>query len=145
MKKLLLGLAVLAAAFASLAHANNPSFSDRAVAERVKPVGTVCVQGDECADAVAQADADEAGEEEAGEISGEDLFNSKGCTACHSVDNKVVGPALKDVAAKGSSQETLANHIKNGSVGEWGSIPMPPNNVTEDEASALAEWVLSLN
>lgn len=144
-KKLLLGLIVLAATFASLAHANGSSFSDRAVAERLKPVGQVCLQGEECADAVAVEDTAEADDEVAGEVSGEDLFNSKGCTACHSIDNKIVGPAFKDVAAKGASASTLAGHIKNGSVGEWGSIPMPPNNVTEDEANTLAEWVLSLN
>jgi len=143
-KKLLLGLTVLAATFASLAHANSSSFSDRAIAERLKPVGQVCLKGDECADAVAVEDTAEVAEE-AGEVSGEDLFNSKGCTACHSIDNKIVGPAFKDVAAKGASASTLAGHIKNGSVGEWGSIPMPPNNVTEDEANTLAEWVLSLN
>lgn len=145
MKKLLLGLAILASAFAGLAHANNPSFSDRAVAERLKPVGQVCLQGEECADAVAVEDTAGAEEVAAGDASGEDLFNTKGCTACHSIDNAVVGPAFKDVAAKGSSAATLAGHIKNGSVGEWGQIPMPPNNVTEDEAATLAEWVLSLN
>ncbi len=145
MKKLLLGLTVLAATFAGLAHANNSSFSDRAVAERLKPVGQVCLKGDECADAVAVENSADTAEEPAGEVSGEDLFKSKGCTACHSIDNKIVGPAFKEVAAKGTSASTLANHIKNGSVGEWGSIPMPPNNVTEDEANTLAEWVLSLN
>ena len=29
-----------------------------------------------------------------------DLFKSKPCAACHSIDTKLVGPALKDVAAK---------------------------------------------
>ncbi|NLU13917.1 MAG: cytochrome C biogenesis protein CcsA, partial [Gammaproteobacteria bacterium] len=40
--------------------------------------------------------------------------------------------------------ETLALHIKNGSSGVWGPIPMPPNPVTEEEAKILADWVLSL-
>lgn len=31
---------------------------------------------------------------------GPTLFKSKPCAACHSIDTKVVGPALKDVAAK---------------------------------------------
>jgi cytochrome c len=30
---------------------------------------------------------------------GKALFADKGCTACHSPENKVVGPALKDIAA----------------------------------------------
>ncbi|WP_141737052.1 c-type cytochrome [Marinobacter sp. X15-166B] len=79
---------------------------------------------------------------------GEALFKSKPCVACHMVDSKLVGPALKDVAAKYADQEgaveLLAGHIKNGSSGVWGPVPMPPNAVTEEEAKALAEWVLSL-
>ncbi|WP_313088876.1 c-type cytochrome [Pseudomonas sp.] len=78
---------------------------------------------------------------------GEALFKSKPCAACHSVDTKVVGPAFKDVAAKYAGQEgaadLLAGRIKNGTVGTWGQIPMPPNPVTEEEAKTLAEWVLS--
>ncbi|QKS81333.1 c-type cytochrome [Pseudomonas bijieensis] len=31
---------------------------------------------------------------------GPTLFKSKPCAACHSIDTKVVGPALKEVAAK---------------------------------------------
>ncbi|NLD01176.1 MAG: c-type cytochrome [Gammaproteobacteria bacterium] len=80
---------------------------------------------------------------------GETIFKSNACVACHSIDNKMVGPALKDVAAKNAGVEgaaaTLALHIKNGNAGLWGPIPMPPNQVTEDEARILAEWVLSLN
>ena len=79
---------------------------------------------------------------------GETLFKSKPCVACHNVDTKMVGPALKEVAAKNAgvegAAETLALHIKNGSAGVWGPIPMPANPVTEEEATILAEWVLSL-
>ena len=78
---------------------------------------------------------------------GEALFKSKACAACHSIDVKMVGPAFKEVAAKYAGQEgaadLLAGHIKNGSQGVWGPIPMPPNAVTEEEAKILAEWVLS--
>ncbi|MGN1035289.1 MAG: c-type cytochrome, partial [Rhodocyclaceae bacterium] len=28
--------------------------------------------------------------------------------------------------------------------GVWGPIPMPPNNVTPEEAKKLATWVLSI-
>ena len=39
--------------------------------------------------------------------------------------------------------ETVAGHIKNGISGLWGPIPMPANQVTDEEARILAEWVLS--
>ena len=78
----------------------------------------------------------------------EALFKSKPCVACHTVDSKMVGPSLKEVAAKNADVEgavdTLALHIKEGSAGVWGPIPMPANAVTEEEAKILAEWVLSL-
>ncbi|CAI8775285.1 Cytochrome c-551 [Pseudomonas sp. IT-P12] len=76
------------------------------------------------------------------------LFKSKPCAACHSIDSKLVGPALKDVAAKNAgvagAADTLANHIKNGTQGNWGAMPMPANPVTDEEAKTLANWVLSL-
>lgn len=78
----------------------------------------------------------------------EALFKSKPCAACHSVDMKMVGPGLKEVAAKyagtDGAVELLAGRIKNGTVGTWGQMPMPANPVTEEEAKILAEWVLSL-
>lgn len=80
---------------------------------------------------------------------GEALFKSKPCAACHQMETKVVGPSLKEVAEKYEDNEEniamLADHIKNGHVGTWGQIPMPANPVTEEEATTLAKWVLSLN
>lgn len=76
------------------------------------------------------------------------FVQQKGCFACHDINNKKVGPAFKEVAkklaGKPSAEEEIAKAIKNGSVGEWGQVPMPPQNVTEQEAKDLAKWVLSL-
>jgi cytochrome c len=78
----------------------------------------------------------------------EALAKSKACLACHQVQKKVVGPAFKDVAAKykgqAGAEAMLAGKIKNGTKGTWGPVPMPAQNVTEDEAKKLAAWVLSL-
>ena len=83
-----------------------------------------------------QAQADEA------------LAKAKNCMSCHQVAVKVLGPAYKDVAAKykgdAGAVDKLAAKIKAGGKGVWGEIPMPPNNVTPDEAKKLATWVLSL-
>ncbi|WPM33033.1 c-type cytochrome [Hydrogenobacter sp. T-2] len=72
----------------------------------------------------------------------------KGCFACHGMDAKKVGPSFKEVAKRFAGQpnieEELAKRIKNGGVGVWGQVPMPPQNVTEQEAKDLAKWVLSL-
>lgn len=77
------------------------------------------------------------------------LAQKNNCLACHAVDKKLVGPAYKDVAAKYKGDEAaearLIEKVKKGGSGVWGAIPMPPNlNVTDDEAKALVQWVLSM-
>ncbi|SFC93090.1 c-type cytochrome [Collimonas sp. OK412] len=79
---------------------------------------------------------------------GLDLAKSKNCMACHSVQNKVVGPAYKDVAAKYAGQkdaeDKLVLKVMKGGSGTWGAIPMPANpQVSEAEAHTLVKWVLS--
>jgi cytochrome c len=77
------------------------------------------------------------------------LLKDKACLACHNVDNKVVGPAYKDVAKKyrgrKDAEAYLTKKIREGSNGVWGQVPMPPNStVSEPEAHALAKYILSL-
>lgn len=78
-----------------------------------------------------------------------ELAKQKNCLACHATDKKLVGPPYRDVAAKykgdKNAQATLAKKIREGGVGVWGQIPMPANpQVNEQEAQALAKWVLSM-
>ena len=77
------------------------------------------------------------------------LANKSGCLACHSVDNKLVGPAWKDVAAKYRSQPDaeakLVQKVKTGGAGVWGQVPMPPNvQVKDEDIKKLVDWILSL-
>lgn len=80
----------------------------------------------------------------------EKLAQEKGCTACHGIDKKVIGPAYKDVAQKykgnNDALALLAKKVKEGGSGVWGPIPMPPNaaKVSDDEIKLLVEWVLAL-
>lgn len=78
----------------------------------------------------------------------EKLAVEKGCTACHAVGKKIVGPDYAEVAKKYKSDKDapgkLVASIMKGSTGKWGQIPMPPNaKVNEEEAKKLAAWVLS--
>jgi cytochrome c len=78
-----------------------------------------------------------------------ELAQKKACLACHSVDNKIVGPAYKDVAKKYKGQKgieaKLAEKVMKGGKGSWGEIPMPANpQVNEAEAKQLVAWILSL-
>ena len=80
-------------------------------------------------------------------VADEALAKAKNCFTCHAVDKKLVGPAYKDVAAKykgdAKAPAMLAEKVMKGGKGAWGEIPMPPNNVTADEAKKLVAWVLS--
>ena len=75
------------------------------------------------------------------------LLNANACLGCHAIDKKVVGPAYRDVAAKykGDAQALakLEASIRQGGVGKWGQVPMPPSaSLSGAQAKALAEFVL---
>jgi cytochrome c len=77
------------------------------------------------------------------------LATSKNCMACHATDKKLVGPALKDVAARYAGDKTaadkLATKIQKGGAGVWGPVPMPANTqVSDADAKKLATWVLTI-
>jgi cytochrome c len=77
----------------------------------------------------------------------EALAKAKNCMACHAIDKKIVGPAYKDVAAKYKGDAGAVDKLARQGQGWWqgrlGEIPMPPNNVTPDEAKKLVTWILS--
>jgi cytochrome c len=76
------------------------------------------------------------------------LMTQYHCQACHAVDKKLVGPAFKDVAKKyagdSAAAQKLEGEVKNGSSGNWGAIPMPPNNIPPADLKALVEWIVAL-
>jgi len=81
-----------------------------------------------------------------------DLAKKSGCLACHSIDNKVVGPGWKDVAAKYSAadRDMLISKVKKGGKGAWtsvtGGVPMPPYSprVSDANIEKLVDFILSL-
>ena len=81
-------------------------------------------------------------------LSDQALAQANGCTACHQVETKLVGPSYKDVAAKykddAGAKDMLIGKVRAGSVGIWGQIPMPPNaTVSDADLSAIIDWVLA--
>lgn len=79
----------------------------------------------------------------------QELARKNQCMTCHAVATKVLGPAYQDVAKKykGSkdAEAALADNIKKGSTGKWGTIPMPAQpNVSDADAKVLAMWILGL-
>ncbi len=87
-----------------------------------------------------------------------DVAKKNNCTACHSVDKKVVGPAWADVSKKYKGvakytyegkeypiKEGLALKIAKGGKGNWGAMPMPGNpKVSDAETKQLVDFILGL-
>lgn len=78
-----------------------------------------------------------------------DLAKKYGCTNCHKIDKKVVGPAWQDVAVKYKSDAEatakLSTSIVKGSKGSWGPIPMPATaKISDPEVSELVTFILGL-
>ena len=74
------------------------------------------------------------------------LLQKYACAACHSVDNKIVGPSFKDIVAKqgkrSDAQAYLAGKIKSGGQGVYGPIPMPAQSLSSAEAEKIAQWLV---
>jgi cytochrome c len=81
-------------------------------------------------------------------VAPEEMPAKYGCTACHAVDHKVVGPAFKDVAAKYRGKDVaaqLAQKVRSGGAGVWGQVPMTPNpQVPDEDLHAIVNYILSL-
>ncbi len=83
-----------------------------------------------------------------------DLAKKNGCTACHAIDHKVVGPAWQDVANKYKGAKTfsfggkdypleegLMMKVSKGGSGNWGSVPMIANDPSGAKQAAIKELV----
>jgi len=76
------------------------------------------------------------------------LLNKNGCLGCHGVTNKIIGPALRDVAAKYQGRADRAAYlqakIRSGGAGAWGAMPMPPQGQLEEaDLQAIVQWLAS--
>jgi cytochrome c len=81
-------------------------------------------------------------------VAPDQMLAKYGCTGCHAVDHKVVGPSFNDVAAKYRGQNVeaaLVEKVRKGGAGVWGQIPMTPNpQVPEPELHTIVKWILTL-
>jgi cytochrome c len=78
-----------------------------------------------------------------------ELARRKACLSCHGVDQRVVGPAFRDVAKryKGDrdAEARLVEKVRRGGSGSWGPVSMPPNpDLAPADAATLVRWVLGL-
>lgn len=70
------------------------------------------------------------------------LLQKNNCLACHAAERKLVGPSWKDVAQKHAGKgDYLTGKIRAGGAGVWGTIPMPAQNISENDAKQIASWL----
>lgn len=114
-------------------------YSERATAERIKPVGSVCVEGKECAGVTASVAAPAAG---GAARSGEQIYNAN-CAGCHGAG--VMGaPKFADKAAWapriGKGKDTLYKHAM------IGFNTMPPKgmcmNCSDAEIKSTVDYMV---
>lgn len=80
---------------------------------------------------------------------GELLIVKSDCVGCHHKENKLIGPAYQEIAAKYPSTDEnialLAGKIIKGGKGVWGAVPMTAHpKITEDDAKLMVKYILSL-
>jgi cytochrome c len=76
------------------------------------------------------------------------LVEEKVCFGCHQMTTASIGPPWQAIAARHAARkevmvDVLASRIMHGGGGNWGLVPMVPNQrVNQEEARVLAAWVL---
>lgn len=83
-------------------------------------------------------------------IDAEALVQESRCYACHHSTQTLIGPSYEAIAARHGSRkelmlEILTQKILLGGGGNWGLVPMVPNeHVSQDQARIMAQWILNL-
>ncbi len=77
------------------------------------------------------------------------LITKSDCMGCHSLENKMVGPAYITVAQTYPMTDvninTLSQKIITGGSGKWGQVPMTPHPaITSPDAKKIVKYILSL-
>ncbi len=80
---------------------------------------------------------------------GAQLLAASDCLGCHKEQEKLIGPAYKDVAKKYENNDKnidyLAKKIISGGKGVWGDIAMTPHpSLAVNDAKEMAKYILSL-
>lgn len=83
-------------------------------------------------------------------IKGLDLIAKNDCLACHKVDEKLTGPAYREVANKYTNDDAtidkLADKVIAGGKGVWGDAAMMTAHpaLSKDDAKAMVKYILLL-
>ncbi len=91
----------------------------------------------------AEKSSEATGSLKSADVSG--ILSKNACSACHGIDNKIVGPSFKEIVAKqGNKPDAVAyltGKIKSGGSGVYGSMPMPAQSLSDADAKKVALWI----
>lgn len=69
------------------------------------------------------------------------------CATCHKLDEKLVGPAFREIANKYTEKDVdmLAQKVITGGAGNWGQVPMTPHpQLSLEDSKAIVKYILLL-
>ncbi len=75
------------------------------------------------------------------------LLNKNTCLSCHDANDRIVGPAYKEVALRNYTDEQIVELIYKPKPSNWPDYPSPMiglPNVPREEALKIAAWINSL-
>ncbi|WFM71337.1 c-type cytochrome [Halomonas sp. CKK8] len=113
-----------------------------AIAERLKPVGELCLQGEDCGTAMAASSGGGDTSSDGGSVDGEGIYNNV-CMACHET-GAAGAPVRGDEAAwserTGKGFETLLSHSING----FNAMPARGGNpnLSDEEMEAATAYLV---
>jgi cytochrome c len=80
-----------------------------------------------------------------------ELADKLHCTACHTIDDKLIGPTWRDISKRYKGQEGAAEalllKISKGGSGNWGKAPMPAidkKGIEQEQIKELVDLILNL-
>ena len=83
------------------------------------------------------------------------VAHEMGCSKCHAIDHKVVGPAWMDVSLRYRDNRDsqvvfnqLVKKVSKGGLGNWGDTPMVANDPLgkkTDKITELVKFILALS
>lgn len=78
------------------------------------------------------------------------LSKKAGCSVCHQLDNKGIGPSYQQIAARyrgdARAAARMAERVRQGSKDIWGKVPMQPvpaAKISDADLESVVDWILA--
>jgi cytochrome c len=82
-------------------------------------------------------------------VKGLELEAKSDCGTCHKLDEKLIGPSFREIAANypmtDATVDSLAVKVIRGGAGNWGQVPMTPHpDMPQEDAKAIVKYIMLL-